>query len=419
MLLPLLLALAPVAPLAQDGSGAEALERRPARLVTEPLESPAGSPARLSSVVRGADGRVVLTWIEEDDEGAAALRLARLGNDGWSEPSTVVRAPDLFLNWADFPAAQASADGTLLVAWLRRGEGPGLAYGVEYAVSTDGGAGWTEPVRLHNDASPVEHGFVSLAPCGPSAFLAVWLDGREMAAGAHDGDASGHGHGHGGPMTLRARLVDRDGRLGRELLLDERVCDCCQTSVAPLGGAWIAAYRDRSDAEVRDVAFVRFDPSTAGRPRPLHEDGWRIEGCPVNGPQLAPLTDGVAAAWYTGAGEGAGRVQVAFLGAREVDFSDPVVVDEGAPVGRVAVAPLEDGSVLVGWLEHLDLERGSAWRLRRVTRAGERGEPITLATVPGERASGFLRLAASEDGAIATWTDAGPSVRTARVRLVR
>jgi hypothetical protein len=169
MLLPLLLALAPVAPLAQDGSGAEALERRPARLVTEPLESPAGSPARLSSVVRGADGRVVLTWIEEDDEGAAALRLARLGNDGWSEPSTVVRAPDLFLNWADFPAAQASADGTLLVAWLRRGEGPGLAYGVEYAVSTDGGAGWTEPVRLHNDASPVEHGFVSLAPCGTGA----------------------------------------------------------------------------------------------------------------------------------------------------------------------------------------------------------------------------------------------------------
>jgi hypothetical protein len=248
----------------------------------------------------------------------------------------------------------------------------------------------------------------------------VWLDGREMAAGGHGAESGDGHHGHGaGPMTLRGRLVDRDGRLGRELLLDDRVCDCCQTSVAILGGAWLAAYRDRSAEEVRDISAVRFDPSTAGKPRPVHADGWRIEGCPVNGPQLTALPGGVAAAWYSGAGEGAGSVSVAFLGVRDADFSEPIPVDAGAPVGRVAIAALEDGSVLVSWLEHVGGPTGAEWRVRRVTRAGEVGPAATIASVADSRPSGFLRLAPCEGGAIATWTGEGPSVRTARLRVAR
>jgi len=412
MLTSLLFTLLPTA--LQD---APAPERPAPTVVVENLKSPAAGAARLSSAVRGADGRVLLTWVEDREEGAAALRLAILGESGWSDPVTVVEASDLFLNWADFPAAQSCSDGTLLVAWLRSSEGPGLAYNIEYTVSTDDGASWTEPLRLHNDDSPVEHGFVSLAPSGPSGFLAVWLDGREMSPGGHGEGADGHGHG--GPMTLRARSIDREGRLGRELLLDDRVCDCCQTSTVPLGGAWIAAYRDRSDEEIRDISFVRFDSSTAGKPRPVHADGWRIEGCPVNGPQLAPLPGGAAAAWYSGAGEGAGTVQVAFLGAREADFTPPLSIDQGSPVGRVAVAPLEDGAVLVGWLEFVDAQTGAEWRVCRVTRAGEVGPPTTIATVRGQRPSGFLRLAACEGGAVATWTGEGPRVATARLRVAR
>ena len=74
---------------------------------------PAGERASLPNVVRGADGRVMLTWVEQD-EGDSVLRLARLGADGaFEEPLEVARGDDWFVNWADFPSVSALADGTL------------------------------------------------------------------------------------------------------------------------------------------------------------------------------------------------------------------------------------------------------------------------------------------------------------------
>ena len=129
--------------------------------------------------------------------------------------------------------------------------------------------------------------------------------------------------------------------------------------------------RDRSAEEIRDIYYVRLDRDGAGSqwtaPAPVHEDGWVMPGCPVNGPRLAVNDDAVVVAWYTGAGGGAGRVLASFL---EGDaFGEPIQVDEGAPIGRVDVVATGADQLLVAWLEHAG--KSAQWRARYARRRGE------------------------------------------------
>ena len=59
--------------------------------------------------------------------------------------------------------------------------------------------------------------------------------------------------------------------------------------------------------QVRDIQLARFDGRNWSRQGALHADGWKIAGCPVNGPQLAAARDSVGAAWFTAAAN-AGQV---------------------------------------------------------------------------------------------------------------
>jgi len=55
---------------------------------------------------------------------------------------------------------------------------------------------------------------------------AVWLDGRNLE-GVKDEDEH---TALAASMTLRYAAIDADGKLSDEAQLDERVCECCQTS---------------------------------------------------------------------------------------------------------------------------------------------------------------------------------------------
>jgi hypothetical protein len=88
-------------------------------------------------------------------------------------------------------------------------------------------------------------------------------------------------------MALRAALFDRSGKQLREMPDDSRVCDCCSTDTAVSPDGVIVAYRGRSADEVRDVFVSRYVAGRWGPPILVHNDGWRIEACPVNGPVKA------------------------------------------------------------------------------------------------------------------------------------
>lgn len=400
------------------------------------FRGPAGSGEPFLAAASG--DRFLLTWHEEVGSGGYALRLAERRpavpgeagdgsgrGGGWSAPRTIAERETFFVNWADFPSITEMADGTLLVHWLEKVAAEPYAYHVLASLSRDGGGSWGPPVRVHEDDRPVEHGFVSAAAWRDGVAM-VWLDGREMgpAVPPPESEAGGASDG-GGAMTLRARTVGPAGTLGEEALLDTRTCECCATAMARTRRGLVVAYRDRGPDEVRDVWAVRHDGAGWGEPRPVHEDGWRITGCPVNGPQLAATGDRVAVAWFTAAGSRP-RVLVAFSEDAGERWGPPVRVDLGLPLGRVDVEMLPDGSAAVSWVEAAGDEAGAGddpagVLVRRVDARGAAGPPLRVSETSASRASGFPRMAVGGGELLLAWTRPGPEggIRVRAVRLAR
>ena len=347
------------------------------------------------------DGSLLLSWIE-----GGGVRMARYRGGKWSAPSTIVQRPDLFVNWADFPSVVEMPGGALVAHWLQKSGSGTYAYDVRVAISKDGGKTWGPSKVLHDDATQTEHGFVSLVPDATRPLVhALWLDGRKMS-----------GHEHGGEMTVRYATVDANGRIANGAELDARACECCSTAMTLSSRGLVAAYRDRSSKDVRDIAVVRSTPKGWTKPAALHADGWTINGCPVNGPQLDARGSDVVAAWYTGASKQP-RVQLAFSSDGGATFGKPVRVDAGSPTGRVDVLLLPDRSAFVTWIDGAGTD--TAFVARRVTRDGKAGPVVTLAKSTTARGAGFPRAARIGADTYVAWTELQPvkRIRVARVRL--
>lgn len=373
----------------------------------EQLESPAGPGAAEPNLAVGPDGRVYLSWLEPAPDSVMALRFSTFDGARWSAPKTIHAGRDVFVNWADFPSLAVQANGRLAAHWLQRFGGTSYAYDVRIARSTDGGATWGTPMAPHLDRSSTEKGFVSMWREG-DGFGAVWLDGRKAD---EDGESPIQ------EMMLFATTLDDAGTTGeptKEILLDARACDCCQTTAAMTSNGPIVAYRDRSANEIRDISVTRRVRNTWTEPTAAFNDNWQIDACPVNGPSIDAAGQRVALAWYTGAND-VPRVKVAFSSDAGTTFGAPIIVDEGRPAGRVAAVLLEDGSSLVSWIERTGGDTASV-RVRRVREKEGAGAATTVASSTAARASGFPRMALAGEQVYFAWTVPGsPStVRVAR-----
>lgn len=395
------------------GEAGEPPGTRPQVSSLTPVDPPGPAPGGEPNLVAGPGG-VYLSWIERIDSARHALRFARWEDGRWGEAGTVTERSDLFVNWADFPALTALADGTLAAHWLEK-SGPGTyAYDVRMALSRDAGASWSEDVVPHRDGVQAEHGFVALLPLDGEVGV-TWLDGRNTV----DGE----------PMTLRFTTVAPDGQLGESVLLDRSVCDCCQTGLARTDAGPIVAYRDRTEDEVRDIAVVRQVNGQWTEPRLVHDDGWVIPGCPVNGPSIEARGQRVVVTWFTGApldpsaerdeirdaGE-QGRVLAAFSDDGGATFAPPVRVDDGQAMGRVDLVLLDDGSAFVTWLERV---AGAAEiRVRHVDHTGT-GPATAVTATAAQRASGFPRMVRQDGTLFFAWTEPGPEprIRTATASI--
>ena len=224
-------------------------------------------------------------------------------------------------------------------------------------------------------------------------------------------------------MTLRFATLSADGMLGEETLLDDRVCDCCPTDLAASGDStlWIV-YRDRSNEEIRDIRMARYDGTSWSPGRPVHADGWKIAGCPVNGPRVAVQGSLVAVAWFTVDAEEHGHVRVAFSNNGNASET-PIEVAGPDPLGRVGLVLLPSGTAWISWMEAVKDELAEV-RLRSVNATGMAGEPIVVATTSGSRSSGIPRLASRGNDLFVAWTNApgkdrdttSNRVLTARIR---
>ena len=374
-----------------------------ATVPVDSLPSPAGPGSAEPNLAVAPDGRIYMSWLEPNEAGHA-LRFAVLDGKQWSAPATIRAGRDFFVNWADFPSIEVLDGGRLAVHWLQRTGTDTYAYGVRVSQSADRGKTWSEPITPHRDSSQTEHGFVALWR-ETGRLGAVWLDGRNFSKDGHDPSNE---------MMLVTTSIDPDGKLGAEVRLDERTCDCCQNSAAVTADGPIVAYRDRSPGEIRDIYVTRKVGGRWTAGAPVHADNWKIDACPVNGPSIAAAARRVAVAWFTAPNDSA-RVNLAFSNDAGATFGAPIRVDDGTPAGRVDVTMIEDGSALVTWIERTGGDT-AAVRSRRVHRDGKIGAATTIASSSAKRASGFPQTAVTGSDVFFAWTVPGA---TSVIRLAR
>lgn len=310
--------------------------------IIEDMAPPVGQDAREPFLHVTQAGRLLMSWTEVNGTGPSVV-LAVLEEGMWTLPRTISNSSDLFINWADFPSVASFGNGTLIAHWLQTSGQSSYHYDVQIALSRNDGASWSTPFVPHLDGTKAQHGFVSLVPFDDD-IVAVWLDGR-----AYDGSLVEEGT-IADQMQLRSAVLSSDGTSTPDVALDVSTCSCCQTDAAVAGESLLVVYRDRTAAEIRDIALVRLREDEWSAPMRVHEDNWEIPGCPVNGPSISASDRNVVVAWFTGAGN-VPAVKVALSEDAGASFRNVVRIDRGEPLGRVDTLMLEDGTALVSWVE--------------------------------------------------------------------
>lgn len=395
-------------------SVAEAKRFAGASRPTGTTPSPAGPGSGEPFLASDGDG-VWMSWIEPAPGGGHRILVAYYGGGEWGPTKMVAEGDDFFVNWADFPSVHRFG-GRLVAHWLQRGGRGTYDYGVRIAWSEDDGTTWSQPWTPHGDGTPTEHGFVSFFATEDGPW-AAWLDGRAMVD-------------EGGAMSIRARRLpwgSANGRpapevgtgteAGAAAVLDARTCECCQTDAVVADGVPVVVYRDRGEGEVRNIHATRLLESGWTEGVPVHDDGWAIGGCPVNGPALAARGRQVAVAWFTAPGDDA-QVNLAFSTDAAATFGPPARLDASRPLGRVDVVVLDDGAALATWLERD--AGGVSIASRRVAPDGAAGPLRRLAASDAARASGFPRIARlGPDRLMLAWTsvEGDGGVRTSVLAL--
>ena len=368
------------------------------------LTVPAGAESSGPRITQGMDDGVVLSWMEPDETGTT-LKFSVLSNGQWQPAQTVVSGIHMFVNWADLPSVAPLQDQHLIAHWLQKMPGGTYAYDVVTAQSIDNGRNWSESFSPHTDGTPTEHGFVSIFNHNDRAGM-VWLDGRKTINEAtHDPVASG--------MTLRAAFVDSDNGLHGEQLVDELICDCCQTDVAVAASGPVAVYRDRTSDEIRNIFVSRFVGGEWQAGQALANENWHIAGCPVNGPAIAARDDLVVVAWFSAA-NGLPVVRLSVSNNSGESFADAVEIATGSTLGRVGIALLDDDAVAVSWLRAGDQPLNDV-RVRRVSVDGVTGPVRTVSST----AAPYSVPQMANDGShlVFAWTEIHDDVR--RVKSAR
>ncbi|QCX02323.1 hypothetical protein FGM00_07495 [Aggregatimonas sangjinii] len=348
--------------------------------------------------------QTLLSFVEQKGDSMAVLHYTAWINGEWQPPKEILRGSDWFVNWADLPMI-AENKGTLWSHVLQKSAADTYSYDIKMNILTEGNKEWQTDIALHTDKTPTEHGFISVLPYQDGLFV-TWLDGRNTLENEL---------GERGAMTLRAAELSAQGLISAESKLDARVCDCCSTTAAVTAKGLVVLYRDRSEDEIRDIGIVRQINGKWTTPQIIHNDGWQIKGCPVNGPKAAALGNTLAVAWFTGARKSP-RVQLAFSGDGGAHFDAPISVAGASSLGRVDVAVLDADTALISWMETHD--RQAQLKAARVSRRGMHLVPKVITVMDASRASGFPQMQVVGENIHFAWTDITDENTQVRVTTV-
>jgi hypothetical protein len=364
----------------------------------EPIDLPTGASSMAPQLTSSARG-VLVSWLEQADPEFALKFLERTGA-AWSPAQKIASSKDWFVSAADVPSVIRMKDGTLVANWYPAVDFRLEAYDIRLAYSKDEGKTWSAPFVPHHDKTRTQHGFVSMFEMPAGGLGLVWLDGRNQGKQPEDAE-----------MALYFASYDSAWRQTAEAAANTRVCECCTTSAVVTPDGVVAAFRERSAKEIRDIHVTRLDNGKWSDAQIVHDDNWEIDACPVNGPALSARGNQLVAGWFTGKDD-KGQSFAAFSSDAGRTWGNPIRLEDETSLGHVDVEMLDDGSAIATWVEFAG-DR-SQFRVRRIEPSGMRSSSITI---NGEsRVSGYPRLARSGNELVFAWTEGSEGEGTQRVK---
>jgi hypothetical protein len=371
-----------------------------------PIVVPSSGNALGPRLTQNANGTTLLSWMERDKVGAT-LRFSRLQLGKWQPAATVITDPEMFVNWADLPAVTPTSKDRLFAHWLSYSADAAYAYDVKAMQSSDGGTSWGEIFSPHSDGTPSEHGFASIYVSEPGSVGMIWLDGRKTVNTPGDDPASTG-------MTLRGATIGPRNGIANKTVLDELICDCCQTDVAMTQKGAVAVYRNRSREEIRDIYVARQIDGQWQAGVAVSNDHWKIAGCPVNGPAIDANGKQVVIAWFSAANDQP-VVRTLVSTDNGASFSEAVEIASHQTQGRVGIALIDPNSYAVSWLEK-DEDGSFAINVRTLTMQGGVGNVKTIGRTYAARI--VPQMVRVDDQLILAWADQiGDSNKIRSVRL--
>jgi len=343
------------------------------------------SESQLPNLSSDLKGHLYLSEVEYEDS-TNLLSFTKIKEDEIIGNRLVASGKDWFVNWADFPSVQVFPNGNhVFLHWLEKsGEGV-YDYDIKFKIYSVLNDTSSESFKLNDSDVKGEYGFVSSCPYKDGIQL-VWLDGRN--AKTDSTDPNGHGHASHGAMSLRTSFLDTLGVLSPSVLLDDRVCDCCQTSICASEEKLFVQYRDRDEKEHRDISMLIYDGSWS-EPIPFSNDNWKIAGCPVNGPSIDFFENTLASAWFTSA-NAYPEVKVAFYDTENNKELSRYIVSEGKTLGRVDIQMINADEAFVSYMD-ADEELAEI-KIARVHTSLGITETTVLARNTNTRDSGFPHI---------------------------
>ena len=377
------------------------------------FDTPALSSARLPRLSAMPQQGVLMSWVEPVAKGHK-LKFAIYQQDKWVRSGEVARGENWFINWADTPSVAAIDENFWVAHWLvKQKGGKSYNYDVWVAVSQNAGRTWDKPAILHKDGAAAEHGFVNFFKDGKGAG-AIWLDGREYF---DKKDAAKHPN-KSGNFSLRYAHINRDGSFNDEQIIDNNSCTCCQTSVVNTAIGAVAAWRGRTNDEIRDNQVSILKNGQWSSKMPLGAEGWKIEGCPVNGPALSARGNNVVAAWFSAAND-LPRIRVAFSKDGGQTFGGSIEIDEVFPLGRIGLIWKDNQTAIVSWVTAMDnISNKTSLALRAVNYNGELGAEQRVAEVSVGKDAGVPQIASTKRGVLLAFTGAGNAKQGIHTMLV-
>jgi photosystem II stability/assembly factor-like uncharacterized protein len=214
------------------------------------------------------------------------------GGATWSEPIRIETAQPPPYEPAFTHTVQIAGRGSYLVAaWETKGTGWGEYGPLALALSADSGQTWRSGPSLTTNGDTYEQSFYDLETDASGVFHLVWLE---------DGKPEKEGDTFYSSALVAASSTDQGASWGAKQLIDEETCTCCANNLITLAtGKHYVIYRD---AVPRDMGLA----STAAEGSPWQRHGhvgqfaWDFSGCPHVGAGLVATGERLHATVWTG-----------------------------------------------------------------------------------------------------------------------